>query len=128
MNARFVRWTLVLAALASLFLVMRADGGGRGVADQVADGATLFKDRNCSECHRLNGVGGGLGPDLSRVGDRLTREAIDALLARPRSINPLAVMPNPALLPPEREELARFLAGLSSSEVAGRGQETHGAP
>jgi mono/diheme cytochrome c family protein len=128
MHARFVRWTVVLAALASLFFIARAEGGGGWTGDGVADGATLFKSRSCSECHRLNGVGGGLGPDLSRVGDRLSREAIDALLARPRSINPLAVMPNPALLPPERAELARFLAGLSSSEVASRGQETHGAP
>jgi hypothetical protein len=37
---------------------------------------------------------------------------IDAILDDPRSVNPKAVMPDPALLPPERAELAGFLAEL----------------
>ena len=141
MNERLT-WRIVFLGILSLFFFASTiDGGwpahqrrantlrdwpppeGRerwsAVAHEI-DGATLFKGKSCPECHQLNGIGGALGPDLSHVGDRLPRQAIDDLLANPRSIDPRAVMPNPALLPPERAELARFLAGLRSSKVANR--------
>src|SRR4051812_42323800 len=37
------------------------------VVGDVANGERLFK-ASCSACHRVNGLGGVLGPDLSRVG------------------------------------------------------------
>lgn len=42
----------------------------RGVA---ANGEKTFKTM-CASCHRVNGVGGRLGPDLSRVGSARSRE------------------------------------------------------
>ena len=39
------------------------------------NGATLFR-ATCAACHRVNGAGGRLGPDLSRVGSARSREAI----------------------------------------------------
>jgi nitric oxide reductase subunit C len=86
---------------------------GRAAVLGVGAGANLFRERGCFACHRLDGTGGLLGPDLSHVGARLPYETIDAVLTAPRSVNPHAMMPAPGLLPEEREELARFLAGLS---------------
>lgn len=40
------------------------------------DGATLFRERGCVQCHQLRGSGGTKGPDLSGVGRRLKKEAI----------------------------------------------------
>jgi putative heme-binding domain-containing protein len=41
----------------------------------AANGEKIFR-ANCASCHRVNGVGGRLGPDLSRVGVARAREAI----------------------------------------------------
>ena len=84
----------------------------RKTVPPAGSGATLFREKRCSGCHRLNDEGGALGPDLSHVGSRLPYEMIDAVLTEPRSVNPRAVMPEPGLVPPERNELAQFLAGL----------------
>ena len=36
-------------------------------------GAVVFQNKNCRNCHALNGIGGRRGPDLALVGTRLTR-------------------------------------------------------
>jgi len=38
-------------------------------AATVAAGKALFKAKSCSNCHRVNGVGGRMGPDLSAIGE-----------------------------------------------------------
>jgi cbb3-type cytochrome oxidase cytochrome c subunit len=83
------------------------------IATEPIHGRTMFAAKGCRSCHRMDESGGIMGPDLSHVGARLPYETIERILAEPRSVNPYAVMPAPALLPPERVELARFLAGLS---------------
>ncbi len=42
-------------------------------------GASLFGAR-CIECHRLRKFGGTKGPDLTRVADRLSREALERMM------------------------------------------------
>jgi putative heme-binding domain-containing protein len=41
----------------------------------AANGEKIFR-ASCAGCHRVNGVGGRLGPDLSRIGSARSREAI----------------------------------------------------
>lgn len=43
---------------------------------KVWEGAMLFRERGCQYCHEIDGVGGRRGPDLSRIGDFLTRNEI----------------------------------------------------
>jgi mono/diheme cytochrome c family protein len=43
----------------------------------IPDGATLFKERGCAQCHTIRGVGGHKGPDLSGVGRRLNKDGIE---------------------------------------------------
>ena len=39
-------------------------------------GAAVFQNKSCRNCHALDRVGGRRGPDLSRVGARLTRDQL----------------------------------------------------
>jgi nitric oxide reductase subunit C len=82
------------------------------VAMGVTPGATLFKDRGCFGCHRLNETGGTLGPDLTHVGARLNSETIAKILENPQGVNPKATMPPSPVTREERDQLADFLAGL----------------
>ena len=39
-------------------------------------GAVMFQNKNCRNCHALGGLGGRRGPDLTMVGTRLTRDQL----------------------------------------------------
>jgi ubiquinol-cytochrome c reductase cytochrome b subunit len=39
-------------------------------------GAVVFQNKQCRNCHALEGIGGKRGPDLTRVGMKLTREQL----------------------------------------------------
>ena len=43
----------------------------------ITDGPTLFRERGCSHCHEIKGVGGDKGPNLSGVGRRMKKDAIE---------------------------------------------------
>ncbi len=57
-------------------LIAAASAAGGG---DPGKGAEVFKD-NCIECHRLNGEGGGAGPDLSLVGAKGLKFIADSVL------------------------------------------------
>jgi putative heme-binding domain-containing protein len=40
----------------------------KGVAGDRSNGERLFRSSNCGECHRIQGNGGRMGPDLTHIG------------------------------------------------------------
>jgi ubiquinol-cytochrome c reductase cytochrome b subunit len=75
-------------------------------------GAAVFQNKDCRNCHALDGVGGRRGPDLSAVGTRLTRnQLIDQVSnGTPGGGNMPAY--GKKVNPAEMEALAAFLSSL----------------
>ena len=43
----------------------------------------LFKNQGCEQCHRINGEGGRMGPDLSEIGRMRAREHLRQAIVEP---------------------------------------------
>jgi ubiquinol-cytochrome c reductase cytochrome b subunit len=48
----------------------------QGLTPTAAQGAGVFEQRGCINCHQIAGVGGQRGPDLSHVGARLSSDEL----------------------------------------------------
>jgi|HubBroStandDraft_1064217.scaffolds.fasta_scaffold32536_3 ubiquinol-cytochrome c reductase cytochrome b subunit len=72
----------------------------------VAEGARVFHDKACLNCHLIEGRGGRRGPNLSHIGDLLTRDQILIRISNGGKNMP-AYAGN--LRPEELELLAEFL-------------------
>jgi sulfur oxidation c-type cytochrome SoxX len=60
----------------------------------AAQGARVFNANNCAVCHRINGVGGTIGPDLSNEATRnRSRDWIITQIRNPAAHNPSTSMP-----------------------------------
>jgi len=71
-------------------------------------GRQVVAQSGCLACHKIGENGGTIGPDLTTIGSRLARQAIDRTLE-----NPTAPMPSYSSLPPEkRTAVVEFLAQL----------------
>jgi quinol---cytochrome c reductase cytochrome c subunit, bacillus type len=79
------------------------------VAQNLQAGQTVANQSGCGACHKFGEAGNsGPGPDLTKIGDRLPRDAIARTLR-----SPTAPMPSYADLPPKKfNALVDYLAGL----------------
>ena len=77
---RFPVLLLLMAAHFALPSAAPAAPGNEALAQRLID------SQGCRACHRLNGagVGAGIGPELDKVGSRLTREQLRAKLVNPQ--------------------------------------------
>jgi len=48
----------------------------QGVSPTAMQGGQSFQQRGCINCHRIAGVGGQRGPDLTQVGARLSTDEL----------------------------------------------------
>jgi mono/diheme cytochrome c family protein len=77
----------------------------------VAYGRTLYRQEGCFTCHRLNGEGGKVGPDLTVEGTRgRTRDWLVGHFKKPSSYTPGSMMPDFTNLTDEQlEAFSTFL-------------------
>ena len=76
----------------------------------IATGARLFTDQGCYGCHRIGAFGTPIGPELSHVGAKYSREDLVRWLSDPGSQKPNAHMPKLDLSPADIAALAAFLS------------------
>jgi menaquinol-cytochrome c reductase cytochrome b/c subunit len=78
------------------------------VPPSLQKGQTVVNQAGCGACHKFGEAGNTLGPELTKVGERLPRDAIARTLR-----NPTAPMPSYRDLPPDKfNALVDFLASL----------------
>ena len=98
---------MLMFALISIF------GAFYGCSDHSA-GAGLFVREKCTECHTIKGKGGAVGPNLTTVGNRRSRDYIVQQIKNPSSHNPNTAMPSfkDRLSEQEINTLADYLSNL----------------
>ena len=85
------------------------------VPPQLEQGKEITASSGCLGCHKIGENGNTLGPNLSEIGDRLGRAAIERTL-----VNPTSPMPSYESLrqeqPEQFDKLVEFVASLKGDE------------
>ncbi|MGB6546413.1 MAG: cytochrome b N-terminal domain-containing protein [Candidatus Acidiferrales bacterium] len=81
------------------------------------EGALVFQDKQCRNCHALDGVGGMRGPELDAVATRLTEDQLIRQVLQGGGNMPAY---GSALSPPETTALVRFLETLNGNRAPAR--------
>lgn len=82
--------------------------------DPVKAGEGLVEKYNCRSCHRIDGWGQTLAPDLSGVTGQLDTVSIRLLLRNPLAIKPNTPMPNFRLSDEEIEAIIAYLQAIDT--------------
>src|SRR6185437_9121404 len=91
----------------------------------------LMADLNCQACHRINGRGGDMAPDLSAEGSSVQRQWLNQFLENPNTLRPALIrrMPKFNLSDGERAELTDYvMAVYQIPEVEGDSMPLSGYP
>jgi cytochrome c1 len=98
-----------------------AAGAKPAPAADPAAGPSLYGESFCASCHAVqnaagNLVGGDLGPDLTRIGNKAKPEWLAAWLQNPRVYDPTTPMPHYRFTPQQIGTLVGFLQAKSDSD------------
>jgi mono/diheme cytochrome c family protein len=85
-------------------------------------GASLYGESFCSSCHAVqnaagNLVGGDLGPELTRVGNKVKPEWLEGWLRNPRVYDPTTAMPHYRFSNQQVATLSGFLLAKTDSDL-----------
>jgi cytochrome c2 len=120
-----------VAALQALLLSQKAQAPlDSGTVDwkkaDTAAGRALFGELRCVSCHAVEGRGGTMGPELTRIGDKVRREWLFSFLKDPHREQPDTAMLQYRLKDEEVRDLTAFL--LDEYKTPGAEAETVPAP
>jgi len=75
----------------------------------TTNGKALFGELRCVSCHAVNGRGGTIGPELTRIGDKVRRDWLFGFLKDPHRDQPETAMLQYRLRDDQVRDLAAFL-------------------
>ena len=104
---RYIEATLTTAEIPEGFLY-----GQTITSDEIASGRELYYKKACNVCHQIGKEGGAIGPELTKVEDRLKPGYIFMHLKNPQTLIPDIIMPNYNLSDEETTLLVKFLMNL----------------
>ncbi len=78
-------------------------------------GRVLFSRKPCIRCHKIAGVGGMVGPDLTAVAARRQPDWMNSYLVDPRAVRADAKMPRPKITAEQRAALVAYLSTLDGT-------------
>ncbi len=97
-----------------LVLIIIAAGSALMGCETHAQAKAIMARGKCLDCHTIGGKGGSVGPNLTNVGGRRTRDFIVQQIKSPQSHNPNTAMPSFAgrMTDQEINLVADYLAGM----------------
>ena len=84
----------------------------KDLSPEQLQGAAVFQNKTCRNCHALDGAGGKRGPDLTTVASRLTRDELIRQVIQGGGNMPAY---GKQLAPAEVEALVSFLGTLRTA-------------
>ncbi|MEE9241268.1 MAG: c-type cytochrome, partial [bacterium] len=96
----------------------------------LARGISLVRELGCFGCHKIPGTPDlrKVGPDLSRIQEKVTPDWLVSWIKRPKDYNPRAKMPYFGLSDRESRDIATYLLGASRRKAPSRKIEGLGNP
>jgi ubiquinol-cytochrome c reductase cytochrome b subunit len=82
------------------------------MSPEFVRGASVYVSRSCSSCHKVNGLGGSIGPALNGLAYRRSRDWVVTHFSAPRTLSPGSVMPPYHFEIQERDALLLYLFSL----------------
>jgi mono/diheme cytochrome c family protein len=85
---------------------------------ELTEGRRLFETHGCRGCHKLNGVGGSIGPDLTEEGaSQRNPEWLEKHLLQPNSVSPNSAMPNFKFDKAQARALTFYMLSLTNQQM-----------
>ncbi len=83
------------------------------ISPEFSDGAETFVGNACANCHKVNGIGGDIGPSLNGLANRRSESWVRAHFASPRKLSPGSIMPPYHFVQKDERDLIEYLFSLS---------------
>ncbi|OIR18946.1 cytochrome c oxidase subunit 2 precursor [mine drainage metagenome] len=95
------------------------DASDNPAAPELARGAQIFYTVGCIGCHKLNGVGGSIGPVLDHVGDHRSAEWLEKHFLNPAAMTPNSGMPPQHFTKPDLHAITLFMLSQTGESLGG---------
>ncbi|MHB1960662.1 MAG: c-type cytochrome [Acidobacteriaceae bacterium] len=85
---------------------------------ELTEGRHLFETEGCRGCHKLNGVGGSIGPDLTEEGaNHRSPEWLERHFLAPNAVSPGSAMPNFHFTREQARALTYYMLSLTNQDM-----------